>query len=608
MSSPPGAVARVRGGSFPGRSLRRVILVDAAGVSASRPERPLFRGLDLTLASGNRLGVVGVNGAGKSTLLQILAGSADPETGTVRRGRGVRVAALDQRAEPGPGRVAEAVGAGWRGEAVLDRLGLGACLAADVETLSVGQRKRAALAKTLVAPADLLVLDEPTNHLDIDAIEWLERELGRFRGGLVIVTHDRRLLERLANRVLELDRGRAHLHAGGYADYLAARAARAARETAAEAVRRNLARRELAWLRRGALARTRKPKARRAAASSVAGGRSAGADRRPDLDLAAAGPAPPRLGDQVIELHGVEIGYPPAPPLARGLDLLVDRGGRLGLVGPNGAGKSTLLDVMAQKRAPLKGRVVVGPTVRIGYHDQQGADLDPALRVGEAVAGAGADAGGPVAALLERFWFDGDAQRAPIGLLSGGERRRLQLVMTLAAAPNVLLLDEPTNDLDLDTLRALEDFLESWPGAVIAASHDRAFLDRTVEEVVVLDPSSRAGPWPGGYGAWLEHRRRPRPGGRSERPPSESQPRSRPPGRSPSTIRRELAQAERDMALRRRRAGELADQMESAAGDHEALARLGRELAEAEEARAAADDRWLELSVELDERSARPGG
>ena len=585
-----------------------MILVDAAGISASRPERPLFGGLDLTLASGDRLGVVGVNGAGKSTLLRILAGGDEPETGTVRRGRGVRVAALDQRAEPGSGRVAEAVGAGWRGEAVLDRLGLGAHLAADVETLSVGQRKRAALAKTMVAPADLLVLDEPTNHLDIDAIEWLERELGRFRGGLVIVTHDRRLLERLANRVLELDRGRAHLHAGGYADYLAARAARATRETAAEAVRRNLARRELAWLRRGAPARTRKSKARRAAASSVVGGRSAAAERKPDLDLAAAGPAPPRLGDQVIELHGVEIGYPPAPPLARGLDLLVDRGGRLGLVGPNGAGKSTLLDVMAKRRAPLKGRIVVGPTVRIGHHDQQGADLDPALRVGEAVAGAGADAGGPVAALLERFWFDADAQRAPIGLLSGGERRRLQLVMTLAAAPNVLLLDEPTNDLDLDTLRALEDFLDGWPGAVIAASHDRAFLDRTVEEVVVLDPSGRAGPWPGGYGAWLEHRRRSRPGGRPERPPSGSRPRSSPPGRSPSTIRRELAQAERDMALRRRRAGELADQMESAAGDHEALARLGRELAEAEEARAAADDRWLELSVELDERSARPGG
>ena len=290
----------------------------------------------------------------------------------------------------------------------------------------------------------------------------------------------------------------------------------------------------------------------------------------------------------------------------RGLDLLVDRGGRLGLVGPNGAGKSTLLDVMAKKRAPLKGRVVVGPTVRIGYHDQQGATLDPALRVGEAVAGA--DAGGSVAALLERFWFDADAQRAPIGLLSGGERRRLQLVMTLAAAPNVLLLDEPTNDLDLDTLRALEDFLESWPGAVIAASHDRAFLDRTVEEVVVLDPSGRAGPWPGGYGAWLEHRRRSGSGGRPERPPSESRRRSSPGRRSASTIRRELAAAERDMVLCRRRAGELADQMQSAAGDHEALARLGRELAEAEEARAAADDRWLELSVELDERSARPGG
>lgn len=601
-----------------------MILVDAAGISASRPERPLFHDLDLTVAAGDRLGVVGVNGAGKSTLLRVLAGADDPETGIVRRGRGVRVAALDQRAELPHGSAAEAVGIGWRGEAVLDRLGLGAQLAAGVETLSVGQRKRVALAKTLVAPADLLVLDEPTNHLDLDAIEWLERELVRFRGGLVIVTHDRRLLDRLANRILELDRGRAHLHAGGYAVYLAARAERAARASAAEAARRNLARRELAWLRRGAPARTRKPKTRLAAAATVIGSPAADPARRPqarpdaapsaevpgrlDLDLAAAGPKPPRLGDQVIELHGVEVGYPPAEPLVRDLDLLVDRGARLGLVGPNGAGKSSLLDVMAGSRAPSRGRVVIGPTVRIGYHDQQGADLDPAQPVFEAVAGDGADPGGQMAALLERFWFDADAQRAPIGLLSGGERRRLQLVITLAAAPNVLLLDEPTNDLDLDTLRALEDFLDGWPGAVIAASHDRAFLDRTVEEVVVLDGSGRAGPWPGGYGAWLEHRRRrgARPGGRSERPPSDgSRRRSPPSGRSASTIRRELAEAERDSARWQRQAVELADQMKAAAGDHETLACLGRELAEAEEARVTAEERWLELSVELDERSSR---
>ena len=601
-----------------------MILVDAAGISASRPERPLFRDLDLTLAAGDRLGVVGVNGAGKSTLLRILAGADDPEAGAVRRGRGVRVAALDQRAELPSSSAAEAVGAGWRGEAVLDRLGLGAQLAVGVETLSVGQRKRVALAKTLVAPADLLVLDEPTNHLDLDAIEWLEHELARFRGGLVMVTHDRRLLDRLANRILELDRGRAHLHADGYSAYLAARAERSARASAAEAARRNLARRELAWLRRGAPARTRKPKARLAAASTVIGSPSADTARKPqarmaaapsaeasgrlDLDLAAAGPKPPRLGDLVIELHGVEVGYPPAEPLVRDLDLLVDRGARLGLVGPNGAGKSSLLDVMAGRRAPSRGRVVIGPTVRIGYHDQRGSELDPALRVHEAVAGPGADPGGQVAALLERFWFDADAQRAPIGLLSGGERRRLQLVITLAAAPNVLLLDEPTNDLDLDTLRALEDLLDGWPGAVIAASHDRAFLDRTVEEAVVLDRSGRTGPWPGGYGAWLDHRRRrgPRPSGRPQRLPSGGARRRSPPsGRSASTIRRELAAAERDSARWQRQAVELADQMKAAAGDHETLARLGRELTEADEARASAEDRWLELSVELDERSSR---
>ena len=610
-----------------------MIAVDAHGLGMSRPGRVLFESVSVTVATGDRLGVVGINGAGKSTLLRVLAGAAEPESGVVRRGRGVRVAVLDQQAELPPGTVAAAVEHGWKGQAVLDRLGLGASMgSADVSTLSVGQARRVALAAALAAEADLLVLDEPTNHLDLDAVEWLEAELGRFRGALVMVTHDRHLLNRLATRILELDRGRAYRHDGGYSAYLGARAARAAAAAETEMTRRNLARRELAWLRRGAPARTRKPKARVAAARAVVEARPQAPARRSPLALHRAVDLPaPRLGDKVVELHGVDVGYGNAPPLVQGLDLMLDRRERLGVAGANGAGKSTLLDVMAARRPPLNGRVVIGPTVRIGYHSQSQRELDPRLRVFETVAGRGNAPSGHQTALLERFWFDPDAQRSPVELLSGGERRRLQLVMTLAAAPNVLLLDEPTNDLDLDTLRALEDFLDGWPGAVVAASHDRAFLDRVVDDVIVLDGLGRAGRWPGGHAAWVEHRRRslgrrgrralpasrpagavPKASGRAGpgAPARAARKRRRskarrgmagPRRRSASTVRHRMAEAERVLEERQRLVEELRAELDASGDDHEALARVGVALAAATSERAAAEDRWLELSLELDE-------
>ena len=483
-----------------------MILVDIHGVQMSRPGRPLFTDVSMTVSAGDRWGVVGINGSGKSTLLSVLAGSVEPEAGTVRRGREVTVAAVSQVTTLPGGTVREAVGEGWRGESVLDRLGLGELLDTDVDRLSGGEEKRVALAVALVADADMLILDEPTNHLDVDAIEWLERHLAGFRGGLVIVTHDRHLLDRISTRVLELDRGTAFTYSDGYSGFLEGRAAREEREAATAASRRNLARRELAWLRRGAPARTRKSKFRVGTATALVGHRDQAPARSDDLDLAALHDETPRLGDQVVELHRVDVGFDGQPLLISGLDLLLDRRERLGLVGANGSGKSTLLDVIAGRRPATGGRVVVGPTARIALHDQRGRDLDLRLRVRDAVA----DGNEPSwwhSSLLERFWFDSDAQWAPIELLSGGERRRLQLVLTLAARPNVLLLDEPTNDLDLDTLRALEEFLEDWPGAAVLVSHDRTFLDRTVDDVVVLDGRGGAGRWPGGYASWLEHRR-----------------------------------------------------------------------------------------------------
>ncbi len=590
-----------------------MILVDVDRVTMSRPNRPLFTDVSVTVASGDRLGVVGINGTGKSTLLSVFAGTREPEAGSVRRGRGVSIASLDQVTSLPAGSVRDAVGSGWRGEAALDRLGLGSIFNQPTDRLSGGQEKRVALARALVADADLLILDEPTNHLDVDAIEWLEGELAVFRGGLVIVTHDRHVLDRVATRILELDRGTAYVHEDGYDGYLQGRAAREERAAAHESTRRNLARRELAWLRTGAKARTRKSRSRIDRATKLIEGGPDRPERANDLDLDSLHAGTPRLGTQVVELHDLTVGFEGVPPLITGLELLLDRRERLGIVGVNGSGKSTLLDVIAGRRAPLAGKRIEGPTAQIGIHDQQGRDLDPAKRVRELVAGDGAEPDWWDVALLERFWFDTDTQRSPVELLSGGERRRLQLVLTLAAKPNVLLLDEPTNDLDLDTLRALEDFLDTWPGAVIVISHDRTFLDRTVDDVLVID-DGRARRWPGGYAGWLEDRGT-RSVVRSSGTPAGVSgsvdgaeglaPGSQPSGRSRSTVRHELKTAEREMGKRESLVEELRVQLSSAGSDHERLARVGAELASSERELAEFEERWLELSAELEEMDQR---
>lgn len=604
----------------------RVILVQTQGVAASRPGRMLFDDVSLTVSSGDRLGLVGINGTGKSTLLRVLAGRIEPERGTVLRGRGTRVVMLDQTDVLAPGTVRDTVTpAGhpdrvWEVDAVLDRLGIASLADQPVERLSGGQTKRVALARVLIevgpggGPDDdavLLILDEPTNHLDIDAIGWLEQRLAGHRGGLVLVTHDRHVLDRLTNRILELDRGAAHVHEGGYQQYLEGRQEREDRAATAESVRRNLARRELAWLRRGAPARTSKPKARIAAATELVQGRAPAQARSGELPLHAQ---TPRLGDRVVDLEAVGHRYGEHGPwLFRDVNLQLDPRERLGIVGPNGAGKSTLLAMMAGQITPTRGRVETGSTVRLALWGQLGADLDPQLRVRDAVAGPNRAADWTDAALLERFWFDTDAQWAPIGSLSGGERRRLQLLLTLAERPNVLLLDEPTNDLDLDTLRALEDFLDQWPGALVVVSHDRAFLERTVADVLVVDERHDAERVPGGYPAWVQARRQqtspgPRVEARTPRQPTRA-PRNRPdPGRrSPSTIRHATRAVEKRIAVLERRHRDLSGELERVEpADHESLADLGRRLAEVDAELRAAEDEWLELAEEAEAATATP--
>ena len=594
-----------------------MILLDATDLAASRPGRQLFSGVSLTLSTGDRLGLVGINGTGKSTLLRVLAGKADPESGTLRPGRGARVVMLDQADDLPAGTVRQAVAPGshpereWEVDAILSRLGIGDLADVATDRLSGGQTKRVALARALVevgpggGPDDdsvLLILDEPTNHLDIDAIAWLEDRLAGHRGGLILVTHDRHVLDRLTTRILELDRGKPFVHDGGYSSYLEARFEREAQAATAEQVRKNLAKKELAWLRRGAPARTSKPKAHIRSATAIVNARAEAPARRGELPLHTE---TPRLGDQVIELHGIGHRFgPDAPWLFRGVDLMLDPRERLGVVGPNGAGKSTLLHVMAGRIAPAEGRVVTGSTVELAVWDQRGADLDPAMRVRDAVAGPARKADWSDASLMERFWFDGDAQWAPIGTLSGGERRRLQLLLTLAKRPNVLLLDEPTNDLDLESLRALEDFLDDWPGALVVVSHDRAFLERTVADVVVIDETHDVERLPGGYATWEQSRRhQPRAASapKTTKPKPATGAAPAPKTRTPSTLNRLMRDAEKEMRKLEKQRAKLAGQLAEVDGaDHVRLAEVGQALAAADASLAEVEERWLALGEELE--------
>jgi ATP-binding cassette subfamily F protein uup len=603
-----------------------VILIDAQGLKASRPNRPLFDNISLTLSDGDRIGVVGLNGCGKSTLLRILSGDYSPDSGVVRYGRGSRIGMLAQQPVLPKGSVRDAVSADWRGEAMLDRLGMSGLIDAQTNELSGGQQKRVALAKLLVSEWDALILDEPTNHLDLDAIAYLEEWLANFRGGLILVTHDRHVLDRVTTKVLEIDRGKAYLHipanrnaGSGYAAYLAARIEREEQAVTAEQKRKNLARTELAWLRRGAPARTTKPKARIDAATELVNRRPEAAARSGEIGLSLGSQ---RLGSKGIELVGVGFSWPAAKPGAstgagalvlNPFNHLLEPGDRLGIVGPNGAGKSTLLDLISSRLKPTHGHLDIGSTVKIGYYDQLGRELNVNQRVREAVAG---DKGQPSIEdnqLMRQFWFDGDTQYAPISTLSGGERRRLQLLLTLIEQPNVLLLDEPTNDLDLDTLRALEDYLDEWPGIVVVVSHDRVFLDRTVIDVLALDGVGGAAVVRGGVAGWLKQR---------NAAPTEQmsgaqrgklistpdvaaaelaqKPKTSKSSKSPSTLRRMVAQSETALAKATAELEKITAQMASAGSDHVKLAKISEELAKAQAKVNNAEETWLALAAEAE--------
>ena len=468
------------------------MLLSAEHLSINFGSRQLLDNVNFYLNEGDKTGVIGVNGAGKSTFLKVLAGVTEPDAGTIARNPNVQISLLAQNpVMDDDATVLEQVFLHFPAEfralneyeakAMLNRLGL-PDFEQKVGALSGGQRKRAALAAALIHPADILILDEPTNHLDSRMVAWLEDWLRKFRGALVMVTHDRYFLERVVNHIVELDRGKLYHYEANYSRYLELKEARAAMAEAGERKRQSILRVEREWIMRGCKARSTKSKERIQRYENLLDQDAPEEEAKVRIEAASS-----RLGKKLIELKDISKAFD-GHTVIRGFSYNLLRGDRIGIVGRNGAGKSTLLHLIAGELAPDSGSVDVGATVKIGHFSQEGRELDLSQRVRDFIHGIAGevrtDAGTFSAAqMLELFLFPGDLQSVPVGRLSGGERRRLYLLSVLMEAPNVLLLDEPTNDLDVTTLSILEDYLQTFPGPVLAVSHDRFFLDKLAESI-----------------------------------------------------------------------------------------------------------------------------
>ncbi len=581
-------------------------LVTLEAASRAYGPRVLLGQVSLGVAAGDRIGIVGRNGAGKTTLLEVLAGRGRLDSGRATRARDLSLGYLPQ-AEKLSGTVREVVfgtlpehewAADARGRSVIAALLPGIDPGPDVGRLSGGERRRVALAALLLRSYDLLLLDEPTNHLDIDAIRWLAGYLREHGRAFVVVTHDRWFLDEVTERTWEIADGDVYAYEGGYSAYVLARAERARIAEATDARRRNLMRKELAWLRRGPPARTSKPKFRVEAAAALIAGEPPPRDSVELSRLATA-----RLGKTVIDLDDVSV-------LAGERRLLghvtwqLGPGERVGVAGVNGSGKSTLLHLLAgtlPAALTASGRVVRGKTVRIGHLTQEPVPVDPGLRVLEAAEQVrGLVRLGsremPAGQLLDRLGLRGERQWAPVAELSGGERRRLQLMLVLLGEPNVLLLDEPTNDLDIETLTELEDLLDGWPGSVVVVSHDRYFLERVSDHVVGLLGGNLAY-LPGGVDEYLERRERERTGA----PRAAARPAA--PGAGAAARQRaaqkELARLERQLDRVSGQEAELTAALAEHASDYARLIELGARLRAVQDEKAYLEDRWLALAEEL---------
>jgi ATP-binding cassette subfamily F protein uup len=577
-------------------------LISLERATKTYAHRLLLDGISLGVSAGERIGIVGRNGAGKSTLLGLLAGTIEPDTGRVARSSGLRTGYLRQ-ADQLTGTVADVMFADrtetqvpWESDplarSVVTELAGDIDLSAGAAWLSGGEKRRVALAGLLAAGRDVVLLDEPTNHLDIEAIDWLGRHLRDRGSAVVVVSHDRWLLDTVCDRTWEVDRGQVHAAEGGYSAYVLAEAERERAEDVVERRRRNLARKELAWLRRGPQARSTKPKFRVQEANALI---AAEPPARDSVELTTMATA--RLGKTVLELEDVTL-QPGDQPLLEHVTWQLGPGDRVGVVGVNGSGKTSLLRVLAGEAEPAAGTIVRGKTVRLAHLSQDLAELEPEQRVREAVEEVRlrirvGDRELTAAQLLERLGFSSERQRTRVGDLSGGERRRVQLLRLLMDEPNVLLLDEPTNDLDIETLTELEDLLDGWPGTLVVVSHDRYFLERITDRITGLLGDRKLSFLPGGVDEYLDRGRSTSVSYEKIVAPSSAAAEDR-------LARKELQRLERQIEKLTVHEAALSERLAAHATDYEKLTALGAELRQAQREKAELEERWLEVAAERD--------
>lgn len=488
-------------------------LLTMEGITKSYTDKILLDGVDFSINDNDKIGIVGVNGTGKSTLLKVVSGIENVDSGIISVGNNVKLRYLPQNPVfDEAATILEAVlkdnvdkGNEWTMEseakAMINRLGLPS-YDTKADTLSGGQKKRTALAGALLAPVDILVLDEPTNHLDGAMAEWLEQYLVKFRGAIVMVTHDRYFLDRVATRIVEIERASLYHYPGSYSDYVNLKMQRQDMESAAERKRQSLLRTELRWLARGARARSTKQKAHIGRIEALQ--EQSAPEQEKSVSMSSLSS---RMGKKTVEAVHIAKSYGGQTVIAD-YSYIFLRNDRIGIVGENGCGKSTLLKIITGNLEPDLGRVEMGETIKVGYFSQENEYMDDSMRVIDYVKEAGEYVTIPegtisASQMLERFLFDGTLQWSRIEKLSGGEKRRLYLLRILMEAPNVLVLDEPTNDLDIQTLNVLEDYLDQFDGIVIAVSHDRYFLDRIVNRIFAFEGEGRIAQYEGGYSDYL---------------------------------------------------------------------------------------------------------
>jgi len=587
-------------------------------LTKSYTERLLFDDTSFSINEGEKIGLIGINGTGKSTLLRIVAGLEEPDQGTVVKGRNLDIRFLSQNPVFHEGdTILESIVRDNEGhehvwdlesqaKAMLTRLGF-ADFDSKVETLSGGQRKRVALVSVLLGNTDLLVLDEPTNHLDSSMAEWLEDYLRRFRGALLMVTHDRYFLDSVTNRIVELDKGKLYNYQENYEGYLKLKAERMDMEAATERKRQSLLKVELEWMQRGARARSTKQKAHIQRYEVLRDQKGIEIDQTVELDSVSS-----RLGRTTVELNDITKAFG-EKVLMKDFSYIFLKNDRIGIIGPNGSGKSTLMKIIAGWLDPDAGTVTIGQTVKMGYFSQESEDMDGSVKVIDYIRDVAEyvktkDGSISASQMLERFLFPSSVQYTTVSMLSGGEKRRLYLLRILMEAPNVLLLDEPTNDLDIQTLTILEDYLDSFPGIVVTVSHDRYFLDRVVRRIFAFEGQGQVTQYEGGFtdyqAAFQERYPEGLPGQEEEssKSPEASEKKGKEKSKGERKLKfsfkeqREWETIEEDLAALEEKIEVLDKQMGEAASDYSRLNALMEEKTEQERLLEEKMERWMYLN------------